>query len=95
MCAQDDYCNHAITVRLPRSATLKDLVDYLRAYHDDNGYAAIPYTGGKAWWRLMNGTDNLAEISDDSLTNVRYNRAPDTSLLQLKITRLSAVRVSV
>ena len=65
VCAQDDYVNHEITIEMPEDATVKDLVDYISHYDEDNGYAAIPYTGGDALWVIESKGETLAELYDD------------------------------
>lgn len=69
---------------MPENATVRELVDYISRHHDDNGYAAIPYTGGKALWTLESKGDTLAELYDDG-KRIRYFGA-DTPLRTLQIT---------
>ena len=45
VCAQDDYVNSEHMMKLPPDATVKDLIGYIFHYQDDDGYAALPYTG--------------------------------------------------
>ena len=90
VCAQDDYVNHDITIKLPEDAVLGDLVLYLQTYRDDS-YSAIPYTGGNAWWNIKANGDVLAVVCDDH-EHVTYNRDPRTLLSTLGITSISGER---
>jgi len=91
VCAQDDYVNHDITIELSEDATVKDLVDYICHYHDDEGYAAIPYTGGNMKWKIIAGGDTLAEVYDDT-ERIRYIDGT-RPLLQMNVTEVFGKRV--
>ena len=94
VCAQDDYVNRDWTIKIEDDKTLADLMALIRGYHDDTGFAAIPYTGGNAWWHIKSGNDTLAEISDADEEAIRYNRSPSTPLSQLGLHELQGVRKS-
>ena len=92
VCAQDDYVNHAIAIKLPKNATVKDLVDYICHYHDENGYDAVPFTGGNAKWGLVANGRTIAEVYDDT-ERIHYYGA-DNPLRTLKITEVQGKRLS-
>ena len=91
VCAQDDYVNHDITIELPYDATIKDLVDYIAHYHDADGFAAIPYTGGHTKWKILAYGNTLAELYDDA-ERIHYFGAK-TLLRTCNITEVSGLRV--
>ena len=90
VCAQDDYVNLEITIKLPENATVKDLVDYIARYKDDDGYAAIPFTGGNALWTIEANGETLAELYDDG-ERIRYFGA-DTPLHTLQLSSVHGHR---
>ncbi|MCR5065045.1 MAG: hypothetical protein K6A67_04675 [Bacteroidales bacterium] len=92
VCAADDYVNGEIKIRMAENATVGYLVDYIRHYHDENGYSAIPYTGGGNWWRLESDCGILAEVNDDG-DGVRYTMNPSLMLKNLCITKVKGTRL--
>ena len=94
VCAQDDYVNREWSIVIKDDKTLADLMAFIRGYHDDTGFAAIPYTGGNAWWHIKSGNDTLAEICEEDDQAIRYNRSPSTQLSQLGLHELHGVRKS-
>ena len=91
VCAADDYVNGEITIRMADNATVGDLVDYIRHYHDENNYSAIPYVGGGNWWRLESDRGILAEVNDDG-DGVRYMMNPSLLLKSLCISKVEGTR---
>lgn len=84
--------NGEIKIRMADNATVGYLVDYIRHYHDENGYSAIPYTGGGNWWRLESDCGILAEVNDDG-DGVRYTMNPSLMLKNLCITKVKGTRL--
>lgn len=91
VCAADDYVNQVLTIKMPTNATVGDLVGYIQHYYDDEGYSAIPYTGGGNWWTLESDKGTLAQVSDDG-EGVRYQCNPSTPLKTLGITEVKGKR---
>jgi len=93
VCAADDYINRELRINLTRLNTLENLVDYILHYHDESGYAAIPYTGGDADWLIMDGDTPLAQVNDDGRIVSFCGNDPRKSLTSLTLTKLRGRRV--
>lgn len=93
VCAADDYINKSLNIDWADFATLEDLVSYINNYHEDGGYAAIPYTGGDAKWRILSGDTPLAEVGDDGRIISFCGNDPRTPLSRLKPTKLHGERL--
>lgn len=93
VCAADDYINKSLNIDWADLATLEDLVSYINNYHEDGGFAAIPYTGGDAKWRILSGDTPLAEVRDDGRIISFCGNDPRTSLSRLKPTKLHGERI--
>ncbi len=91
VCAADDYVNHGLEIILPDNATLGNLVEYIQHYRDDEGYSAIPFTGGGNWWNLVSDKGVLAQVNEDG-EGIRYQRSPSTSLKALGVTKVEGTR---
>lgn len=91
VCAADDYVNRGLDILLPNDATVGDLVGYLQHYREDDGYSAIPYTGGGNWWNLVSDKGILAQVNDDG-EGIRYQLSPSTSLKTLGVTKVEGRR---
>ncbi len=93
VCAADDYINKSLNIDWADFATLEDLVSYINNYHEDGGFAAIPYTGGDAKWRILSGDTPLAEVGDDGRIISFCGNDPRTPLSRLKPTKLRGERL--
>ncbi len=93
VCAADDYINKSLNIDWADFATLEDLVSYINNYHEDGGFAAIPYTGGDAKWRILSGDTPLAEVRDDGRIISFCGNDPRTPLSRLKPTKLHGERL--
>ena len=93
VCAADDYINKSLNIDWADFATLEDLVSYINNYHEDGGFAAIPYTGGDAKWRILSGDTPLAEVRDDGRIISFCGNDPRTPLSRLKPTKLHGERI--
>ena len=93
VCAADDYINKSLNIDWADFATLEDLVSYINNYQEDGGFAAIPYTGGDAKWRILSGDTPLAEVSDDGQIISFCGNDPRTPLSRLKPTKLRGERL--
>ncbi len=93
VCAADDYINKSLNIDWADFATLEDLVGYINNYHEDGGFAAIPYTGGDAKWRILSGDTPLAEVGDDGRIISFCGNDPRTPLSRLKPTKLHGERI--
>ena len=93
VCAADDYINKSLNIDWADFATLEDLVSYINNYHEDGGFAAIPYTGGDAKWRILSGETPLAEVGDDGRIISFCGNDPRTPLSRLKPTKLHGERI--
>ncbi len=93
VCASDDYINKSLNIDWADFATLEDLVSYINNYDEDGGYAAIPYTGGDARWRILGGDTPLAEVCDDGRIISFCGNDPRTPLSRLKPTKLHGERI--
>ncbi len=93
VCAADDYVNKSLNIDWADFATLEDLVSYINNYHEDGGFAAIPYTGGDAKWRILSGDTPLAEVGDDGRIISFCGNDPRTPLSRLKPTKLRGERL--
>ena len=93
VCAADDYINKSLNIDWADFATLEDLVSYINNYHEDGGFAAIPYTGGDAKWRILSGDTPLAEVGDDGRIISFCGNDPRTPLSRLKPTKLHGERI--
>ncbi|MBR0064988.1 MAG: hypothetical protein IJQ06_05265 [Paludibacteraceae bacterium] len=93
VCAADDYINKSLNIEWADFATLEDLVSYINNYHEDGGFAAIPYTGGDAKWRILSGDTPLAEVGDDGRIISFCGNDPRTPLSRLKPTKLRGERL--
>ena len=93
VCAADDYINKSLNIDWADFATLEDLVSYINNYQEDGGFAAIPYTGGDAKWRILSGDTPLAEVSDDGRIISFCGNDPRTPLSRLKPTKLRGERL--
>ncbi|MBR4563520.1 MAG: hypothetical protein IKO26_03620 [Paludibacteraceae bacterium] len=93
VCAADDYINKSLNIDWADFATLEDLVSYINNYHEDGGFAAIPYTGGDAKWRILSGDTPLAEVGDDGRIISFCGNDPRTPLSRLKPTKLHGERL--
>lgn len=93
VCAADDYINKSLNIDWADFATLEDLVSYINNYHEDGGFAAIPYTGGDAKWRILSGETPLAEVGDDGRIISFCGNDPRTPLSRLKPTKLRGERL--
>ena len=93
VCAADDYVNHDLEIMMPDDATIRDFVEYIHHYHDDEGFSTIPYTGGGKWWALKSNHRVLAYINDDQ-DRVNYGEFDsETPLRSLGITEVYGTRV--
>lgn len=94
VCAADDYVNRDLEIILPGDATLRDLVEYIQHYHDDeSGYSCIPYTGGGRWWALKTNNCVLAYVNDDDFEGIRYSKYDcDTPLRSLNVAEVYGTR---
>ena len=93
VCAADDYINKSLNIDWADFATLEDLVSYINNYQEDGGFAAIPYTGGDAKWRILSGDTPLAEVGDDGRIISFCGNDPRTPLSRLKPTKLHGERI--
>ncbi len=93
VCAADDYINKSLNIDWADFATLEDLVSYINNYQEDGGFAAIPYTGGDAKWRILSGDTPLAEVGDDGRIISFCGHDPRTPLSRLKPTKLHGERL--
>ena len=93
VCAADDYINKSLNIDWADFATLEDLVSYINNYHEDGGFAAIPYTGGDAKWSILSGDTPLAEVGDDGRIISFCGNDPRTPLSRLKPTKLRGERL--
>lgn len=93
VCMGDDYVNKSLKIKLSDNATLEDLINYIIKYHEDSGYAAIPYTGGGAYWLIMAGETELAKVNDSSQLLSYCNNDPRTTLRELGISKIYGKRV--
>jgi len=93
VCAADDYINKSLNIDWADFATLEDLVSYINNYQEDGGFAAIPYTGGDAKWRILSGDTPLAEVGDDGRIISFCGNDPRTPLSRLKPTKLRGERL--
>ena len=93
VCAADDYINKSLNIDWADFATLEDLVSYINNYHEDGGFAAIPYTGGDAKWRILSGDTPLAEVGDDGRIISFCGNDPRTPLSRLNPTKLRGERL--
>jgi len=93
VCAADDYINKSLNIDWADFATLEDLVSYINNYDEDGGFAAIPYTGGDAKWRILSGDTPLAEVGDDGRIISFCGNDPRTPLSRLKPTKLHGERL--
>ena len=92
VCAQDDYVNGEHIIKLPQDATVKDLIEYIFHYHNDDGYAALPYTGGHSWWNLSYNGGTLARVCDEPVKVIYGNVSPDDLIRKVGITKVTAHR---
>lgn len=83
VCAADDYTNKSLKFELLDYATLEELITYITNYHEEAGYAAIPYTGGDARWCITSDDRELAEVTDSGRILSFFSYAPDIRLLDL------------
>ena len=92
VCMGDDYLNRDIKINRPGNATLQDLISYITNYHTDDGYAAIPYTGGNSVWKIMAGDKALAEVTDSGEIVSYCGNEPCTPLKDLGLSKLNGKR---
>ncbi|MBQ7663952.1 MAG: hypothetical protein IJS43_01870 [Bacteroidaceae bacterium] len=92
VCAQDDYINREHIMMLPQDATVKDLIGYIFHYQDDEGYAALPYTGGGSWWQITYNGGTLARVCDEPVKVIYVDVSPDTLVRNAGITKVYAKR---
>ena len=92
VCAQDDYINREHIMMLPQDATVKDLIGYIFHYQDDEGYAALPYTGGHSWWQITYNEVTLARVCDEPVKVIYVDVSPDTLVRNAGITKVYAKR---
>lgn len=93
VCMADDYVNKSLKIKWSDSATLEYLINYLIKYHEDSGYAAIPFTGGDAQWRIMAGETALAEVNDSGQVLSYCGNNPRATLRELGISEIYGKRV--
>ncbi len=93
VCMADDYVNKSLKIKWSDSATLEYLINYLIKYHEDSGYAAIPFIGGDAQWRIMAGETALAEVNDSGQVLSYCGNNPRASLRELGISEIYGKRV--
>lgn len=83
VCAADDSINKSLKFEFLDYATLEELITYISEYHEEAGYAAIPYTGGDAYWVITSDDYELAEVKDSGKIVSYFSYAPDTRLLEI------------
>ena len=93
VCAADDYINKELRINRAYFATLEDLISYILNYHEDGGFAAIPYTGGDAHWLILSDDTPLAEVGDDGRIISLCGNDPHSPLSELNLTKLHGKRI--
>ncbi len=93
VCAADDYINKELRINRAYFATLEDLISYILNYHEDGGFAAIPYTGGDAHWLILSDDTPLAEVGDDGRIISFCGNDPHSPLSELNLTKLHGKRI--